>query len=114
MASEWLRIGEKTIEIRPRPDDPNGERLNELLNLHLTCERVREVRLGSVHAVAFASALALADKIADALLPDAIQRNIELGWDLAVLWTAMIMAIECYWRWRWNRSAAPYVSRYST
>lgn len=106
--TEWLRIGEKTIEIRPRPDDRDGKQLSALLNLYFGCERAREVRLLSVHAAAFASALALTDRILDAL-PVLVHRNLELGWSLVVLWTAMVAGFECYRRWRWKRFAERYL-----
>lgn len=104
---EWLRIGETTIAVRARPDDRNGTKLNDLLNLHVTRERVRHLRLWCVHAVAFASVLAFASGALQTLLPG-LRQIVLLGWGFFVVWTLIVVALECYWGWRWVRLCTCY------
>lgn len=108
MAREWLRVGEKTVEIRPRPDDRDGHRLSELLNLHLTCEKASDARLLSVHATALFSAVALLVNTLGELVPAEWHNGVWAWWDVVVVSTMIVLVVESYWRLRWNRCAARY------
>jgi len=110
MASEWLHTGEQSIEVRPRPDETDGSRLQELLDLYSACGRLHGLRVVSVHALAFVSALALLAKRLPALIPAGLQTRLSSACDPVALWTMLVIVLEWYWRRRWARSAASYTA----